>query len=762
MIQQPPASETAIDFNAITVAQLIGHVNTLVPGTLNQRLVKHWREMWGRRVANADGTFNFFRLVAAVRLHWEERVEQKPFNRAAYVQQQKKIALAQARDIGEIPAVTDTGLRTACDSDLITFCSTAFPDIFSLAFSDAHKELIGEIQRLIETGGHKAYACERGFGKTQISVAACMWGALTGRISYSMIVGANSEMATAQRDGIRRRLETSVPLLNLYPEICYPMRVLSGSTKQTATYRGNLLRIKSRPDLILPYMPGAPGSEAVISCTGIDSGSIRGRNYDRVDGSNVRPQLVMLDDPQDDATARQPKEVASRSKKIRQAIQGVAGPGAKLAILMPCTVIVKHDLAYEFTDRTQRPEYAGVRVAAMPRMPDDLRAENPRWIEYDELRREDLAGGDKARTRATEFYKDHRAEMTAGCEVTWASRIEPGAIDAIQGLMDRYLSDRLSFLAEQQQDPQGEDDLSIYLDQRGIASRFNGMRRGVIPPQATIVTTGIDVQEHLLYFARSAWSPDMTGWLYQWGTFPKQPSQDFHHLAPPRTLRAWIRSEYPRQQFTWEETLQMAIRALNKQLDAEPLAIPEGPRLIDWRWHKSRKPIAAVALEEKFAGLLIPAGGVAVGGNDNPISSRPMPLKSHRVGPDVEWYWKREPGEPKGVLFDANFFRSQFQKALATEPGSPGSLTYNGTVEDTVLASHLAAKAVRLSVDTKREIEIWQNKPGRDQDHWLDCAIMTRVGAEVDGLRTPGNKIAPKRQRKKLTQADIGLKKRGR
>lgn len=668
---------------------------------------------------------------------------------------------ALAREIGEIPPVSDPVLRAECDAHLAIFLQRCFPDIFTLKFSKAHEDLIDAIERVITHGGNEAFACERGFGKTQVSVGAVNWGALTGRSKYSLIIGANAEMATDQRDGIKRRLETSEPLLALYPEICYPMKVLAGSLKMSATYRGRLLRIKSRPHLVLPYVEGAPGSEAVISCTGIDSGSIRGRYYDRADGTTVRPDTVMLDDPQDDTTAKQPKEVENRSKKIRKAVMGMAGPGKKLAIMMPCTIIEKNDLAFEFTDRNIRPEWSGKRVKAMPRMPDDLETEFPLWHIYDEIRREDLAAGDKTRARATEYYLKHQEPMKCGAVITWPDRIEENCVDAMQSLMDKYLSDRMSFMAEQQQDPIGDDDLSTYLNTNEIAQRFNGLRRQQVPPGAALITSGIDIQEHLLYWSQTVWSEALSGWIVDRGTFPRQPIADFHHLTPPRTITQWVAKEFPGQSFTWEEQHQLAIRAcvdsLPKYRDLE-----QGPIVIDNRWHKAQSAVHQVASESDYAGTLAPAGGIAVGGNDIPISARKMQEGSKRIGTDIEWYIKRVDKQTRIVLFDANYYRSQFQKGLAKEPGSQGSITYNGTIADPVFASHLGAKAMKRTPDAKRDIEIWTNKPGQDQDHWLDCCVMCRVGAEIAGYRAAGVRFVKKTWKKApLTQADIDAKRKG-
>lgn len=761
-----------MDLTRLTAPELVQLVNTVEPTSTTVRQVKQFRESWGLRAANSDGTLNFYRTLACLRLQWEEKVaDATPFDQLEYIRRWKQQQKASARDIGEIPPVSDLGLRRACDESLELFLKTCFPDKFNLPFSTDHREIIQDIQRVIHTGGNEAYACERGFGKTQVSLGAATWGTLSGKIEFAMIIGANAEMATVQREGLKRRLETSDELFALYPEICYPMRCLAGSTKQTATYRGKLLRMRSRPDLVLPCIPDAPGSEAVISCTGIDSGSIRGRHYDRTDGRTVRPQLVMLDDPQDDESAKQEATVKSRSLKIRKAVTGLKGPGQKLAILMPCTCIVKNDLAYEFTDRTIRPEWGGRRVKALKEMPDDLDAEFPLWHQYDELRREDLAAGDKTRARATQFYVDNHFAMNQGAKVTWPERVEMGCIDALQSLMDKFLDDPISFSAEQQQDPQGDDDLSTYLDTKQIATRFNGLRQNQFPPGVLRVTTGIDVQEHLLYFVQIAWSDRLTGYLVNWGTFPRQPTLDFHHLKPPRKIAQWIATQYPGQAFTWEEKIALAIRALYKQLPRPPKpvddktpAIEFGTTLIDWKWHKVRELIGEIAHDDEFAGVMIPAGGLSVGGNDIPVNERRFPKTSgsYRPSPDVHWYFNKRGKDPRNVVFDANFYRSQFQKGLAIEPGGPGSITYNATFADNVLASHLGAKTCRKSVDTKREAEIWTPKPNVDQDHWLDCSVMARVGVEVDGFRIGRTGQTTKKVKKKVTQDDINNRIRGR
>jgi hypothetical protein len=737
------AKQREIDFKAMTIRQIVGIVNATDPGATDPRAVTFLRDRFGVRVESGPNTIDFLKLSRELFGYWSDVVTRPKYDRAKTEAEVQRRRRRIQNDIGELPAVQDKALRRRCDRSLAVFLRRMFPDKFYLPMSPAHRQLIEEIEYRVEHGGRKAFACERGFGKTQIAIGAVMWGTLTGRVQYALLIGANSEQATKQRDGIARRLATSDELLAIYPEIAGVFRKMAGTKKPAATYRGEPIGMKYRPDLVFPRIDGAPGSEAVIGCTGIDSGSIRGRYHDRADGHTARPSFVMLDDPQDDEMAKNANEVRKRSEKIRQAVHGLAGPGEKLAILMPCTIIRRGDLADEFTDRAIRRDYEGVRVKAMPEMPADIETDEPLWTQYDELRREDLANGDILRRRATKFYVDNMRAMKRGAVVTWPQRVDADCVDAIQNLMDKYFEDRLSFMAEQQQEPQGEDELSQYLDERGIASRYNELPRRALVPDAVMITTGIDVQEHLLYWSQIAWKQDLTGYVVDWGTFPRQPVADFHHMKPPRTIRQWLKQTRPLQGYTWEQGMTEAILELWATLPR--YNVENGPALIDWRWHKSRGPVGVACSREDTKGILIPAGGLSVSGNDTPISERRMPPGSARMGKDVEWYLKNSRGEPRAVYFDANFYRSQFQKGLAQLPGSPGSITYNARAPDPVLASHYGAKAVRLSVDTKRQIEIWQNKPGRDQDHQLDTAVMARVAAEVAGMRTSGERFVLQR-----------------
>jgi hypothetical protein len=183
-----------LNLRALTISQLLAICNTELPTATSRRQLHTVRESYGLRVSNKDGTIDSERFLQTVMQKWEEKFTADPIDWNLHRARQRNVARAEARSIGEIPAVTDPELRAACDQSLQQFLVTCFPDTFSLKFSQAHLNLIGSIERVIETGGSHAFACERGFGKTQISIGACIWSTLTGRVSYAMIVGANAVM----------------------------------------------------------------------------------------------------------------------------------------------------------------------------------------------------------------------------------------------------------------------------------------------------------------------------------------------------------------------------------------------------------------------------------------------------------------------------------------------------------------------------------------------------------------------------------------
>lgn len=89
---------------------------------------------------------------------------------------------------------------------------------------------------------------------------------------------------------------------------------------------------------MLPTITGSAASGAILKVAGI-TGRIRGMKHQAAEGDSFRPDLVILDDPQTDESARSLSQCQGRESILAGAVLGLAGPGRKISGIMPCTVI---------------------------------------------------------------------------------------------------------------------------------------------------------------------------------------------------------------------------------------------------------------------------------------------------------------------------------------------------------------------------------------------------------------------------------------
>ena len=205
--------------------------------------------------------------------------------------------------------------------------------------------------------------------------------------------------------------------------------------------------------------------------------AVRGIWYVRPDGLIVRPDLVVLDDPQTDESARSLSQCATRESILAGAVLGLAGPGKKISGIMPCTVIRPGDMADSILDRDKHPEWNGERTKMVYSFP----ANDKLWQRYAEIRAESMRQGN-AGEEATEFYRQNQQAMDEGSLVAWPERFNHDELSAVQHAMNLLLQDEAAFFAEYQNEPlpaetAADDELTA--DQ--VAAKFNRMKRGEVP-----------------------------------------------------------------------------------------------------------------------------------------------------------------------------------------------------------------------------------------------------------------------------------------
>jgi len=164
----------------------------------------------------------------------------------------------------------------------------------------------------------------------------------------------------------------------------------------------------------------SPSCGSIMTATSLDA-NIRGQQHTRVDGSIIRPSLVLLDDPQTRESARSVEQTRKRLELLNGDVMGMAGPGETISSLCTCTVMYESDLADTLLDREKSPEWDSERTKLVHSWPTN---ENL-WDQYAETRR---TNGSKA---ANQFYANHRVAMDAGaaaasmCGVKAAGEVAP-------------------------------------------------------------------------------------------------------------------------------------------------------------------------------------------------------------------------------------------------------------------------------------------------------------------------------------------------
>ena len=278
-----------------------------------------------------------------------------------------------ARDVaGDYPAPGDLERRVACERDFRRFCETYFPAAFSLPWSDDHLRVIGRIQSAVLGGGLFALAMPRGSGKTTLCERAALWALLYGHRRFVCLIGATEAAAEVMLEHLKTELSFNDALAADFRQVCYPIRRLENNARKCIgqLFDGQQTRITwAAKRLTFPTMPdracdGQNVSGSTVTVAGL-TGALRGQSHGLASGEIIRPELVILDDPQTRESANSPSQCAERVAIVTGDVLGMAGPGRKIAAIMPCTVIREGDLADQLLDRERNPQWQGERTKAV-------------------------------------------------------------------------------------------------------------------------------------------------------------------------------------------------------------------------------------------------------------------------------------------------------------------------------------------------------------------------------------------------------------
>lgn len=626
--------------------------------------------------------------------------------------------------------------RDKAAKSLAYTCETYGGHAFHLKWSPNHIKVIDRIEAAVLQGLSFAFAMPRGSGKTTIARWGVLWAILNGFSTYSVLVGATQKSADRLIKNIKSTLRFNELLCEDYPEVGIPVKHIKGEARRATgqKFQGEPTMIEwGKSQIVLPNipLPYCKCSSSIIDVTGIE-GDMRGRQYERPDGTIARPSLVLLDDPQTRESAKSPSQCSDREDIIAGDIKFMVGPDETLGVVIPCTVIKRGDLAYRLLDRDKHPDYHGETTRMLESFPERLDL----WEEYREMQVESFMNGG-AGEEATEYYKANQLEMDQGGIASWPEKFakKRGEISAIQHAMNLYLTDEDAFFAECQNDPRdGQDASASSLDPEEIAARMVNVKQGVVPGDSTILTAFIDISKKVLWYSACAWEPDFTGAIIDYGVWPNQKTR----YVTLESAKVTMQSESPGKGL--EASLLHGLRELVNELAYKDWKTETGSVmhieriLIDEGWEQ--KVVHEYCRRSPHKAIIMPSKGIGIKARDliDP-SKRPKP------GEKRGDHWRINPnrGSVRGVVFDTDHWKSFMANRFQVEKNDSGAMTIyqvkSAASQHRMLLEQLTAEygSDVTYESTGKTRTHWALKPGQSDNHLWDTVVGNAVAASMQG-----------------------------
>jgi len=404
--------------------------------------------------------------------------------------------------------------------DPMRFIATYFQNRFYMRNAKHHDEMISAICHVGQYGGDQAISAPRGEGKTTVATTMMIYAILKEWVKFPIIIAQTGPHAERIFKDIKHQFETNELLGDDFPEIADPVRALEGAPQRANMQRhnGELTRIAWKATSItFPQIEGSPYGGVSLAYFGLDA-AIRGLIV-----NGMRPDFVLIDDPETRESAASSHQIAIRSQSIDRDIAGLAGPRKRIARVMLCTIQNRHCLAYQYTDPKAKSSWSGKRFRMLNKFPDNTGL----WEEYIVRRHESQRNGDKEGRDATQFYIDNRQAMDEGAEVSNPQRLDETKMSdgwkiersALQHCYNIIADNGMeAFLTECQNDPSeasGPETMNITAGK--VGRKMSGLEQGEWHPNHEVVTIGIDLGKYLCHWVMIGWQPDCVGNVVDYG-----------------------------------------------------------------------------------------------------------------------------------------------------------------------------------------------------------------------------------------------------
>lgn len=311
------------------------------------------------------------------------------------------------------------------------FCDNYFPHYFTKAPSKLHEDLFVSLPDMIaqKEGQKRLVIAPRGSAKsTHISQAFPLWCIVTGQKHFICLIMDAFEQAAIMIEAIKAELEFNPRLAYDFPEI----------VGQGRTWREGVIVTANN-----------------IKVEGFGTGKkIRGRRH-----GPYRPDLVILDDVENDENVESPRQRDKLEKWISKAVLKLGPTDGTMDVLYAGTVLLFDAVIVRFS---KKPSWQVFRYQAMMKWPDRMDL----WDQWEELYLNDEA-------EAEAFWYAQQAEMSKGAVINWPE------MHSLLFLMLERAGDHDSFESEYQNNPVSGDtafrDLTFWVVKRSEWIFFGGI-----------------------------------------------------------------------------------------------------------------------------------------------------------------------------------------------------------------------------------------------------------------------------------------------
>lgn len=628
-------------------------------------------------------------------------------------------------------------------------------DPFWYAFTPQQREMIRAIGQAIRFGGDQAIAASRGEGKTTIFERLLIKYTLQGILKFSVLCAATGTLADNSLDTIKGALDEN-PLLHAdYPEVCEPVRALEGAPQRAGSqivsgerhdngepYEAAKTRFSwCGQEIVFPNVPGSPSARAIIATRGLDS-AVRGLKR-----KGRRVQLVGIDDPDTEDTARSEMQAAKLEDRIDRALGGLGSQQKAVARVMLTTLQSRIAVSYRYTDPAQKPTFKGKRFRYLIAQPERLDL----WDEYVQLYKLDLQEYTDGRSddphcrRSHQFYLDNREAMDSGADVANPNRFNPDLLpDGSQveaSALQHYYNEvarigEEAVATELDNDPPEEmGPIESGITASKIQLRLSGYPARIVPPTCSVLTQGIDIQKAGAHWVVKAWQADATNHVIDYGF------QESHG------------TKYGSDDGV-EHAVRQVIVARMEYLRANPYLKPDGEivpvklTLVDSGWQSRAVYQACMDIG---LGIYPSKGHGKSHGCATPNFYETLRETRDRK-PGDGWFMQAQPGNIWLVHCDTDRWKSFEHARWMTEIGKPGAAYLFGDVteeerkfidkrlprqakEHHSYAHHLTAEVEVEEIVRGALKRHWKIKAGRVQNHYLDATYLADVAANMAGIR---------------------------